>query len=85
MATILKKVAGSRASNASPAQPVLPAATGGPQKVPLEKLPLNAGGQGCVVKFTNCRVFLHGKLTREDLWVRDGRIIDPVSRGVGMG
>lgn len=31
-----------------------------------------------MIKFTNCRVFIRGKLAREDVWVRDGRIIDPV-------
>jgi hypothetical protein len=33
-----------------------------------------------VIKFTNARVFLKGKFRREDLWVRDGRVIDPASR-----
>nr|AAD27723.1 CGI-14 protein [Homo sapiens] len=35
-----------------------------------------AGG-GPVLQFTNCRILRGGKLLREDLWVRGGRILDP--------
>ncbi|XP_030780546.1 N-acetylglucosamine-6-phosphate deacetylase [Rhinopithecus roxellana] len=39
------------------------------------------GGQGAaearVLQFTNCRILRGGKLLREDLWVRGGRILDP--------
>lgn len=39
------------------------------------------GGQGAararVLQFTNCRLLRAGKLLREDLWVRGGRILDP--------
>lgn len=59
-----------------------------PLHISLRSLPLYSGcgggiagiGSPCVVKFTNARVFLRGKLRREDLWVRDGRVIDPASR-----
>ncbi|XP_063474435.1 N-acetylglucosamine-6-phosphate deacetylase isoform X1 [Symphalangus syndactylus] len=30
-----------------------------------------------VLQFTNCRILRGGKLLREDLWVRGGRILDP--------
>lgn len=29
------------------------------------------------MQFTNCRILREGKLLREDLWVRGGRILDP--------
>jgi len=59
-----------------------------PRHISLLELPLYSGcgggiagiGSPCVVKFANARVFLRGKLRREDLWVRDGRVIDPASR-----
>jgi N-acetylglucosamine-6-phosphate deacetylase len=59
-----------------------------PLYISLLSLPLYSGcgggiagnGSPCVVKFTNARVFLRGKLRKEDLWVRDGRVIDPASR-----
>ncbi|KAM4812890.1 N-acetylglucosamine-6-phosphate deacetylase isoform X2 [Urocitellus parryii] len=39
------------------------------------------GGQGAtrapVLQFTNCRILRGGALLREDLWVREGRILDP--------
>ncbi|XP_006873945.1 PREDICTED: putative N-acetylglucosamine-6-phosphate deacetylase [Chrysochloris asiatica] len=39
------------------------------------------GGQDSVrapvLRFTNCRLLRAGKLLREDLWVREGRILDP--------
>lgn len=30
-----------------------------------------------ILQFTNCRILRDHKLQREDLWVRDGRILDP--------
>ncbi|XP_075420535.1 N-acetylglucosamine-6-phosphate deacetylase isoform X1 [Tenrec ecaudatus] len=30
-----------------------------------------------VLRFTNCRLLRAGRLLREDLWVREGRILDP--------
>lgn len=30
-----------------------------------------------IVRFTNCQVLRGGKLVKEDLWVRGGRIVDP--------
>ncbi|XP_044512985.1 N-acetylglucosamine-6-phosphate deacetylase [Gracilinanus agilis] len=33
--------------------------------------------EAAVVQFTNCRILRDGKLLREDLWVREGRILDP--------
>ncbi|XP_004373463.1 N-acetylglucosamine-6-phosphate deacetylase [Trichechus manatus latirostris] len=39
------------------------------------------GGEGPsrapVLQFTNCRLLRGGRLLREDLWVREGRILDP--------
>uniref|UniRef100_A0A8C4LE88 Amidohydrolase domain containing 2 n=1 Tax=Equus asinus TaxID=9793 RepID=A0A8C4LE88_EQUAS len=39
------------------------------------------GGQGAarapVLQFTNCRILRGRALLREDLWVREGRILDP--------
>ncbi|XP_021500459.1 N-acetylglucosamine-6-phosphate deacetylase isoform X2 [Meriones unguiculatus] len=32
---------------------------------------------GPVLQFTNCRILRGGTLLREDLWVREGRILDP--------
>jgi hypothetical protein len=43
-------------------------------------LPPDTSSRGRVIKFTNCRVFLDGTFKSEDLWVRDGRVIDPRSR-----
>lgn len=28
------------------------------------------------LKFTNCRLLLDGKLVKDDLWVRNGKILD---------
>lgn len=36
--------------------------------------------EGFVTRFTNCRLVRGGKLVRDDLWVSDGRIIDPARR-----
>ncbi|XP_008415421.1 N-acetylglucosamine-6-phosphate deacetylase [Poecilia reticulata] len=30
-----------------------------------------------IIQFTNCRILREHKLQREDLWVRDGKILDP--------
>ncbi|XP_048775736.1 N-acetylglucosamine-6-phosphate deacetylase-like isoform X2 [Ostrea edulis] len=32
---------------------------------------------GCLYKFTNCRLVQHGALIKDDLWVRDGKIVNP--------
>lgn len=37
-----------------------------------------------VSRFTNCRIFRGGKLIEEDLWTRDGIIVDPVCCVSGM-
>ena len=51
-----------------------------PPKTPWHSLPKDTNSHNRVIKFTNARVFLKGKFRREDLWVRDGRVIDPASR-----
>ena len=51
-----------------------------PLKTPWHSLPKDTNSHNRVIKFTNARVFLKGKFRREDLWVRDGRVIDPASR-----
>lgn len=30
-----------------------------------------------LIRFTNCRILRNHKIIREDLWVRNGKIIDP--------
>ena len=52
--------------------------TGG--SVKWHELPLHTSSQGKVIKFTNCRVLTGAAFATEDLWVRDGRVIDPASR-----
>lgn len=51
-----------------------------PPRVPWHALPDDACSRGRVIKFTNARVYHEGRFVREDLWVRDGRVIDPASR-----
>lgn len=58
-----------------------------PQRILWSQLPLYTGGQGCVIKFTNCRIYMHHPsqhhkqlVKKEDLWIRDGKIIDPAVR-----
>ena len=51
-----------------------------PTRLFWHELPLDFSSRGRVIKFTNCRVYLDGKFKGEDLWVRDGRVIDPRSR-----
>lgn len=51
-----------------------------PPRTPWHSLPKDTNSHNRVIKFTNARVFLKGKFRREDLWVRDGRVIDPASR-----
>nr|XP_013219517.2 3-phosphoinositide-dependent protein kinase 1 isoform X7 [Ictidomys tridecemlineatus] len=52
----------------------------GPAGSELPRLTMR-GGQGAtrapVLQFTNCRILRGGALLREDLWVREGRILDP--------
>lgn len=31
----------------------------------------------CLLQFTNCRILRHHRLIHDDLWIRNGRIIDP--------
>ena len=33
--------------------------------------------QGCLLQFRNCSVLRNHKIYTDDLWVRDGKIIDP--------
>lgn len=32
-----------------------------------------------IIRFKNCQVLRNGVLQRDDLWVRNGRILDPMS------
>lgn len=36
-----------------------------------------ANNQQPLIQFTNCRLLREHRLIEEDLWVRDGRIVDP--------
>ena len=57
-----------------------PGSAAGPARCKWHDLPPGTSSRGRVIKFTNCRVFLDGAFKTEDLWVRDGRVIDPRSR-----
>lgn len=37
-------------------------------------MPVN---NGTLLKFYNCSILRNGKLIKEDLWVRNGKIVDP--------
>jgi len=39
------------------------------------KLKMAFGGQ--VIQFVNCRILYKGVIIKEDLWVRDGKILNP--------
>ena len=39
--------------------------------------PSSAKGYGYLYQYTNCRILRDGKIFREDLWVRDGKIMNP--------
>uniref|UniRef100_G3TV02 N-acetylglucosamine-6-phosphate deacetylase n=1 Tax=Loxodonta africana TaxID=9785 RepID=G3TV02_LOXAF len=39
--------------------------------------PAQSAALGHVLQFTNCRLLRGGTLLREDLWVREGRVLDP--------
>ncbi|RUS69293.1 hypothetical protein EGW08_022942 [Elysia chlorotica] len=39
--------------------------------------PSSSKGYGYLYQYTNCRILRDGKIFREDLWVRDGRIMNP--------
>ena len=51
-----------------------------PKRVPWHSLPAASCSRNRVIKFTNCSVYLDGAFRRSDLWVRDGRVIDPAKR-----
>ena len=70
-----------------PPPPATHSAPVAPTHIALADLPLYSGCHGLggagapsVVQFTNARVFLRGRVRHEDLWVRDGRVIDPRPR-----
>jgi hypothetical protein len=50
-----------------------------PQRCTYSELPLGAGADGRLIKYTNCFVFVNGELVNEDVWVRNGVIIDPAT------
>ena len=55
-----------------------------PPVVPWSALAASPLAASRVIRFTNCVLFAaDGTFRREDLWVRDGRIIDPVRRARG--
>ncbi len=58
----------------------MPPSSPAPARCKWYDLPPGTSSRGRVLKFTNCRVFLDGAFKSEDLWVRDGRVIDPRSR-----
>lgn len=39
--------------------------------------PSSVKGYGYLYQYTNCRILKAGKIFREDLWVRDGKIMNP--------
>ena len=51
-----------------------------PTALPWHRLPPSLSSRGKVLQFTNCRVYSDGVFKSEDLWVRDGRVIDPARR-----
>lgn len=57
-----------------------PPSTPQPVHLPWHRLPPRVSSRGKVIKFTNCRVYSDGAFKSEDLWVRDGRVIDPACR-----
>ena len=40
----------------------------------------NETKEGTVIRFTKCKVLRNGKISRDDLWVQNGKIIDPDAR-----
>ena len=79
MASLLHRLGALRAVPKSAIKTPAPA----PRPVPWDALPspgIEVAGR--VVRFINCIVFTpDGRFVNEDLWVRDGRIIDPVRDG----
>jgi hypothetical protein len=84
-----------RGSTSTPAvQQTRSRPTDGPRKSEPSKVGLLSGSghgvvtagdmTGKVVKFTNCRLVRGHCLVRDDLWIRDGVIIDPVSSTVAF-
>ena len=48
--------------------------------IPWHSLPPNSCSRGRVIKFANAFIYIDGVFRYGDLWVRDGRVIDPASR-----
>jgi N-acetylglucosamine-6-phosphate deacetylase len=40
--------------------------------------PIHATIATRIIQLTNCRLVRHGQLVKDDLWIRDGRILDPL-------
>ena len=40
-------------------------------------MPTGPPAKGCLLQFRNCRILRNHKIYRDDLWVRDGKIVDP--------
>jgi N-acetylglucosamine-6-phosphate deacetylase len=51
-----------------------------PIETPESHSTTTASSEGIVLKFTNCRILRDGKLVKDDLWVKDGKIIDERKR-----